>query len=263
MIFVDSHCHLNLLEGNPVDTIKRAFDSGVTRIIVPGIDLATSLIAIDLADEFPAVYAAVGIHPHEASKVSTNDILEITKLASHPKVVAIGEIGLDYHYPPFDMDLQKVVLIAMLDLAKSTGKPVILHSRDSLADLISIVAIQENLSDSEQPKHDRLCGVFHMFEGNTQDALTIVNAGFLFSIGGNITFKNNQRGTDLVENLGLTHLLLETDSPYISPHPYRGTPNEPGRIPIIAAKIAEIHQSQVELVAEITTRNATSLFKLE
>ncbi len=263
MIFVDSHCHLNLIACNPGDAISRALDAGVTRIIVPGIDLETSQKAVELADRFSPIYAAVGIHPHEASKVNARDINQLSNLITHPKVIAIGEIGLDYHYQPFDADMQKEILGTMLDFAISAEKPVILHSRDSLADLITFVGMQDTLSKSGHANHIQARGVFHMFEGNDQDALSIINAGFLFSVGGNITFKNNQRVKSLIENLGLTHLLLETDSPYISPHPFRGSPNEPNRIPIIAAKIAEIHQSQVELVAEITTRNATSLFKLD
>jgi TatD DNase family protein len=262
LIFIDSHCHLNLIKEGLGDVIDRAIDANITKIIVPGINLETSQKAIEIAEIYPPVYAAVGIHPNEAGNTNPGDIEVIKNLALHSKVVAIGEIGLDYHYPPFDMLLQKNVLTTMLDLALQVEKPVILHSRDSLSDLLEIVtnyryAKQNHLGTKP------LCGVFHMFEGNCHEAIPVTKMGFFISIGGNITFKNNQKGKENVEKLELESLLLETDSPFISPHPYRGIPNEPARIPTIAAKVAEIRQTQVELVAEVTTRNAMSLFKLD
>jgi TatD DNase family protein len=261
--FVDSHCHLNLIEHDLNGVINRAKDAGVYRMIVPGINLETSLIAIRIAESFPEVYAAVGIHPHEVSKVTPKEIEEISQLALHPRVVAIGEIGLDYHFPPFDMTGQKKLLDELLDLAIRIKKPVILHSRDAFSDLFELVAARHNFPGHYSTDQKRLQGVFHMFEGNLEESVIVKQMGFYIGIGGNVTFKNNTRVQEIVNRLGLANLLLETDTPYVSPHPFRGKINEPSRVPIIANKVAEILQSQVELVAETTTRNAKLLFNLD
>lgn len=262
MKFIDSHCHLNLIETNLADIIARAIDSGVSKMIVPGIDLPSSIKAIEIAEIYDSVYAAVGIHPHESSAASITEIEEISRLASHHKVVAIGEIGLDYHYLPYDKESQKEILKAMLTLATQANKPVVLHSRDALPDLFS--TLKDWIQSPTNNKTHRFLpyGVFHMFEGDSQQAFQAIEMGFQISIGGNITFKKNLREHDLISSIGLKNLLLETDTPFISPHPYRGTPNEPGRIPLIAHKVAEILQTKVELVAENTTQNAINLFKL-
>jgi TatD DNase family protein len=262
LIFVDSHCHLNLIENDLTDVINRAIDSGIRKMVVPGTDLQSSIKAIEIAETFESVYAAVGIHPHESSNASPKDIQEISRLATHPKVVAIGEIGLDYHYSPFDEQIQKTVLLSMLTLASNLGKPVILHSRNALSDLLTVVTGWQNSQEFGGLHQISSGGVFHMFEGDSIDALQAIRLGFYISIGGNITFKNNQRGQELIKAIGLQNLLLETDTPFISPHPFRGTQNEPARIPIIAAKVADLLQTRVELVAGITTLNANTLFKL-
>jgi TatD DNase family protein len=262
LIFIDSHCHLNLLDEDLIEVISRALDSDVTKIIVPGINLESSIKAVEIAERFPQVYAAVGIHPHEVEKIKPRDIEFLKNLATHSKVVAIGEIGLDYHYLPYNSQLQHEILTSMLDLSLQVEKPIILHSRDSLSELIDVISSFQ-YSKGNDPEINPLSGVFHMFEGNWNKAISVTKMGFFYSIGGNITFKNNQKGKEIIEECGIEKLLLETDSPFISPHPHRGMPNEPARIPIIAAKIAEILQTRVELVAEVTTRNAISLFKLD
>lgn len=256
MNFIDSHCHLNLLKDDPFEVIDRALKSNVTKILVPGINLETSKKAIELAERFSPVYAAVGIHPNEVENIKPGDLESLKQLVVHRKVIAIGEVGLDYHYQPFDSQLQKQLLQSMIDLAKKSNKPLILHSRDALVDLIYLV-------ENHRKEYQEIAGVFHMFEGTFKDAEKIVKMGFYYSIGGNITFKKNQKEKEIIENLGFSNLLLETDSPFISPYPYRGTQNEPARIPIIAVKVAEIGQTKVELIAEITTRNCNSLFRLD
>lgn len=260
MIFVDSHCHLDILDTDLVAVVERALANNVKKMVVPGTNLNSSQDVIALAEKFEQVYAAVGIHPHEVATVTDGDFEEIALLARHPKVVAIGEIGLDYHYPPYDEWTQRLLLQKMLDLASQVDKPVILHSRDALSDLMAIVTewAQSNPLKSGRSGH----GVFHMFEGGAASAASMIEQGFAISVGGNITFKNNQRSVEMLQVIGLSNLLLETDSPYISPVPFRGTPNEPSRIPLIAAKVAEITQTQVELVAAVTTKNAEILFDL-
>ena len=153
----------------------------------------------EIADKFNQVYAAVGLHPHESSIASSHDIKEILQLALHTKVVAIGEIGLDYHYVPFDKTVQKKVLLDMLALATDLNKPVILHSRDALPDLFSIVTDWVNSKNPENPSQKSPGGVFHMFEGDFNDAFQAIKLGFYISIGGNITFKNNHKGHDLIK----------------------------------------------------------------
>ncbi len=253
MQFVDSHCHLDLLEEDLTSVIARAADAGVSRLVIPGIDLKSSQRVIEIAEKYPGVYAAVGIHPHEVEKTGTNDIAVLAKLAAHPKVVAIGEIGLDYHFPPFNMERQKQVLRSMFALANESGKPVILHSRDALPDLAALL----------QEEKIRPAGVFHMFEGDSGSAKQVLGMGFFIGVGGSVTFKNNARVAEILAQLGTSRVVLETDAPYISPHPFRGTINEPSRIPLIAKKIAEILETQVELIAEQTTKNAILLFSLD
>ena len=263
MKFIDSHCHLNLIEHDLNDVINRAKDAGVYRMVVPGINLETSLTAIRMAESFPEVYAAVGIHPHEVAKVTPKDIEEISRLALHPRVVAIGEIGLDNHFPPFDMSSQKELLNEMIDLAIRINKPVILHSRDAFSDLLELVTSRNAFLGQASTNQTSLRGVFHMFEGNVEESLLVKQMGFYIGIGGNVTFKNNNRVQEIVKKLDLANLLLETDYPYVSPHPFRGKINEPSRIPVIANKVAEILQSQVELVADTTTSNTKLLFNLD
>lgn len=262
MDFIDTHCHLDLLQKDISEVVKSAFNNNVNMMVVPGTNLASSKLAIEIAEEFDCVYAAVGIHPHEVAKCEEEDLEEIADLAYHPKVVAIGEIGLDYHYPPYDETRQKLILKNLLALSSSCNKPVILHSRDALPDLLNV--IDEWLIDYQQDNaHQKtLHGVFHMFEGDGLSAEVIIAKGFQISIGGNITYKNNSRSVNLLKSIGLSSLLLETDTPYMTPIPFRGIPNEPSRIPLIAAKIAEILQIKVELVAEATTNNAKRLFSL-
>lgn len=231
-------------------------------MVLPGTNLASSKLAIEIAEKYDQVYAAIGIHPHEVSDIVDSDVEDIAKLVYHPKVVAIGEIGLDYHYPPFNESRQKSILKKMLALSSLCKKPVILHSRDALPDLLNIIdewLINRNKNEVQQnPLH----GVFHMFEGDGSSAEVIIAKGFQISIGGNITYKNNTRSVELLKSIGLSSLLLETDAPYMTPVPFRGIPNEPSRIPLIAEKVADILQIKVELVAEVTTNNAKRLFSL-
>lgn len=262
MEFIDTHCHLDLLQKDISEVVNSALENNVKIMVLPGTDLATSKLAIKFAEKYDSVFAAVGIHPHEVSECSESDIEEIADLVYHPKVVAIGEIGLDYHYLPFDESRQKSILKKMLALSSSSKKPIILHSRDALADLVEVIDEWLISFPKVFAQQNPSFGVFHMFEGDASSAKVLIQKGFQISFGGNITFKNNSRNVELLKSIGLSSLLLETDSPYMSPVPFRGIPNEPCRIPVIAAKIAEILQIKVELVAEVTTNNAKRLFSL-
>ena len=262
MDFIDTHCHLNLFQDqNDLESvIKRSLDFGVVKIVIPGIDVTSSRRAVELADIFPSVFASVGIHPHEVTNYSDIDIRVIEELAALPKVVAIGEIGLDYHYPPINKKAQKYLLHSMLEISGSVSKPVILHSRDSMSDLLDVI---QDWEFNHQPTHysqQSFYGVFHSFEGSKSDAQRLMKLKYLSGIAGPVTFKNNFQLQALIKGIGLENIVLETDSPFLSPHPFRGVQNEPFRIPLIAQKVADLLEIQVELVADKSTRNANNLF---
>jgi TatD DNase family protein len=261
----DSHCHLNLFQDQ--DDLKlvihRSLDAGVTKIVVPGVDVATSTMAVEISERFPSVFAAVGIHPNDAANTSEQDIKKIEDLASLPKVVAIGEIGLDYHYPNFDKEKQAVVLTSMLEISIRHEKPIILHSRDAMDDLVGMIQTFGTTQRLPGEKQKSFFGVFHAFEGNASHVQLLSKLQFLIGIGGPITFKNNTKLQTLLKQIGLENVVLETDAPYLSPHPFRGQRNEPFRIPVIAQKVAELLNLQVELVAEKTNWNANQLFMME
>ncbi len=265
MDFIDTHCHLNLFQDQKSlkSIIQRSLDLGVVKIVIPGVDVSTSSLAVEISELFPSVYAAVGIHPHEVEKYSAKNLKVIEDLATLPKVVAIGEIGLDYHYHPINKEAQNILLRHMLEISDRVGKPVILHSRESMADLLEIIFIREKHRKSTRKQKKCSNGVFHSFEGNVSDALQLRKLKYLIGIGGPVTFKNNYQLQELIKKLGMESIVLETDSPFLSPHPFRGLQNEPSRIPLIAQKVADLLEIQVELVAERTTFNAKNLFLME
>ena len=265
MDFIDTHCHLNLFQDQKSLKliVQRAIDFGVVNIVVPGIDVTTSRLAVEIAGLFPTVYAAVGIHPHEVEKYSSEDIKVIEELAGLPEVVAIGEIGLDYHYHPVNKDAQNILLHHMLEISDRVEKPIIVHSRESMAELLATIQTWEKKRKPRNQQQNKFNGVFHAFEGNVSDASQLRRLKYLIGIGGPVTFKNNIQLQELIKNLGLENIILETDSPYLSPHPFRGLQNEPYRIPLIAQKVADLLEIQVELVAETTTRNVKNLFLME
>ena len=256
MSFIDTHCHLNLevFDQTVIEVVDRSLKAGVERIIVPGIDLPTSIKAIDLSRRFDCVYAAVGIHPSESVNFSNDSLNQIDSLLSQKKVIAVGEIGLDYFHHQDTKGLQINLLQGMLNLAVKHKKPVILHSRDSLQDLLNIIPEYFRLHTSNY------FGVLHAFEGNIEQAKCVNKMPLLLGIGGPVTYKNGIEKQRIIEEFGITNVILETDSPYLSPHPFRGTINEPSRIPLIAQKIAEITKRSVDYVENITTQNAMKLF---
>jgi TatD DNase family protein len=259
VIFVDTHCHLNFQSfgGDISQVIDRALDAGVVRIVVPGLDVRSSEEAVNIASRFESVYAAVGVHPNEVKSFEKGHLSVLEKLLSENKVVAIGEVGLDYYHHPETKNEQLSVLEIMINLSKNNSKPIILHSRTSIVDLLSI--IQQSFG-SIRAVETFFYGVFHAFEGNLEQAKLLKNLGFALGIGGPITYKNSLVKKEILTNIGLENIVLETDAPFLSPHPFRGLRNEPFRIPIIADKISNLLNISVEAVAQFTTRNAISLF---
>ncbi len=260
-MFIDSHCHLFYedfkedLEG----VLTRANDAGVKYFIVPATNLQTAIEAIRLADQFPGIYASVGFHPLDLKEFNEERLQEIEELSNHPKVIAIGEIGIDYFYDTSPREFQREIFARQIELAVRRDLPIIVHTRDSVQDAVDIVT--EHVVKHPDWKKDGKRGVFHCFTGSAEQARHLIRHGFLVSFPGPITFK---KGTmhEVVREIGLDNVMVETDSPFLTPVPFRGKRNEPSYIPIIAQKIAETLNIPIEEVAEQTTRNTAALFNL-
>jgi TatD DNase family protein len=258
-MFIDTHAHLNYPEiaSNIGDFLKRAEDNGVEAIIVPATAYRTSLEVIELVQKHKMLFGAVGIHPTELRDFEESHIEGIRELAEESKIVAIGEIGLDYYWEPYDKVLQKHVLIEQFRIAKAFSLPVIIHNRNSTDDLMDTVRAEFD--------NGTLKGQFHSFSAGTKEADECVKMGFCISFTGNITYKPNA-GTliayEIVKNTPVENLLLETDTPYLPPVPYRGRKNEPAYIKHTAQKLAELKDMEIETLASVTSKNARSLFKL-
>jgi len=243
--------------------IQRATENDIGLILVPGLDIETSKQAINLANTYKNVYAAVGFHPNDLdSWDNDNSITDLYNLVQHPKVIAIGEIGLDYYRKYTTREKQISALRKQLELAVSVDLPVILHNRDSHDDLFSNISSWCKML-SLTSKLYKYPGVFHSFDGNYDYAMEVINLNFYIGIGGPVTFKNATDKQKLIKKLPLEKLLLETDAPFLSPHPHRGKRNEPSNISIIAQKISEIKNIDKNIVANITTTNSKDLFSWE
>jgi TatD DNase family protein len=254
-MFTDSHAHLSFpqFDEDREAVIKRLKNSGVSLLINPGTDVQTSSGAIKMAEELDFVYANVGLHPGDVNTWDESDFTQLEILAKHPKVVAIGEIGLDYHYPDHDKVRQEQCFREMLQMAKRLNLPVVIHTRDAWADTFRIL---------EDEKSSVLRGYMHCFSGGIEEASHSIELGFKISIPGVVTFKKSTL-PEVVFVLGLEHLLTETDCPYLAPMPHRGKRNEPAYVVEVANKIASIKGKTVEAVAERVYENLTSLLKID
>ncbi len=263
-MFVDSHCHLFFedYQNDFEDVLKKANEVGVKSIVVPGTDMETSKEAVSLSEKYDCIFAAVGFHPHDAKKAEGNARDDIEKLSFHEKVVAIGEIGLDYHYDFSPREKQCEVFSAQIEIAQRRNLPIIIHERESREDVLSI--IEKKISNGVTWRHKK--GVFHCFAGDTTMAKKVIEWGFYISIPGPITFpeKPNKPNSmlDVVKNISMENILLETDSPFLTPVPFRGKRNEPSNIPLIAKKISEIKNISIEEVATQSTNAAKTLFNI-
>ena len=269
MTFLDTHAHLTAREFAPDQdaVLARAAEAGIRFIINPGTNLDDSRRAVELADRHPMVYAAVGYHPHDARLADDAGLAEIEELSKHPRVVAIGEIGLDFHYDLSPRDAQERVFEAQLAIAQRRDLPVIIHTRESLDRTIGMLAASIDKAPawggSRRQQGARLPGprgVFHCYPGDVETAWKLVEMGFLISLPGIVTFKKPGNAVEVAAGISIEHQLLETDSPYLAPVPHRGTRNEPMHIPLIAAKIAEAQHLSVDDVARSTNVAAFRLF---
>ena len=260
-MFIDSHCHLFYEDFRPdiTEVIKRANDAGVNAFVVPATNHQTAREAIHLAERFPNLFVCVGFHPLDLEHYSETNFKVIEELVLHPKVVAVGEIGIDYFYDTSPRDYQKEIFSRQIEFAVQKNLPIVVHTRDSVQDAVDIAV--KFAQKNHQWRKDGKRGVFHCFTGNAKQALTLFENNFLVSYPGPVTFKKSTM-PETVKEIGISNIMLETDAPFLTPVPHRGKRNEPSYIPLIAQKISEIVNLPVEEVAMITTHNAKHLFNI-
>lgn len=254
MLF-DTHAHYDddWFDADRQELLAAMPGKGVGLIVNPGCTLDSSRAAIALAEAFDHVYAAVGIHPENCHDFVPQHIAELRALAAHPKVVAIGEIGLDYYWPENPpREFQQQVLRAQMALARELELPVIIHDREAHADTLAIV--------KEFPE---VRGVFHCYSGSVEDARTLVKLGWMLSFNGAATFKNARKAPEVIAEVPLDRLMIETDAPYLAPVPYRGKRNDSGYVHLVAEKIAQIKGLTAEAVEQATWDNGKRFFGIE
>ena len=251
--FIDTHCHLDKLDSTPEEAVNEAKDAGVKRMLTISVDEPSLDFVSNAVQQFPEVYGSVGFHPHDASAMSDSLENKIRQLAQEEdKLLAIGEIGLDNHYLYSPVEVQQQVFRQQLMLAEELKLPVVLHSREAEADTLKIL--------TEIPV--KSLGVAHSFTSSFEMARTLVEMGWYLGITGIVTFKNAEDLREVVRWLPLEKMLLETDSPFLTPVPFRGKPNKPAHIPVVATFIAELRDISLQELAEQTNENAQRLFKL-
>ncbi|WP_099158910.1 TatD family hydrolase [Virgibacillus ndiopensis] len=255
MLF-DTHVHLNATQftEDRNEVIKRAFDTGIKYMVVVGFDRETIPLAIEIAEQNETIYAAVGWHPVDAIDMTDAELAWIEELSSHPKVVAIGEMGLDYHWDKSPKEVQKEVFRKQIRLAKKVNMPIIIHNREATEDIIEIM--QEE--DAKQ-----VGGIMHCYNDSARYVQTCLDMNFYISLGGPVTFKNAPLPKEVAQQVPLDRLLVETDAPFLAPHPNRGKRNEPAYVKLVAEKIAELREMSFDEISKITTENAFSLFNIK
>ncbi len=251
-MFIDSHAHLSYekFDADREEVIGRAIEKGVDRIMAIGTDIESSVNSLEIANKYNGIFSTAGIHPHDAETYNDCVKKRLLKLLSEEKVVAVGEIGLDYYRDNTQKSIQKDVFAEQLRIAREVNKPVVIHVRDAWNDVEDVI---------ERTTNGAVKGVFHCYSGDLETAHRLIKKGFFISFGGNITFKNF-KNVDLLEQINFEKVLIETDSPFLTPEPFRGKRNEPGNVPLIASKLADAKNLTVEDIARITAFNANRLF---
>lgn len=264
---VDSHCHLDLaqFDQDRREVLMRAAAADVGLIVVPGIDVDHFAQVLDLADAHDEIYAAVGVHPNSANNVTAATLDAVRTAAAHPKVVAVGEIGLDYYWDTVSRAQQQQAFVDQLALAAELGLPVIIHNREADDDVAAILTdwVQSSAFRRSPLAERPFAGVLHAFGGDIALAETAYTWNFVLSLGGPVTFKNAKQLHALVPHLRLDRLMLETDAPYLTPHPHRGRRNEPAYVALVCAKLAELYALTPQEIAAATTDVALRFFGLE
>ncbi|KKD40086.1 TatD family hydrolase [Bacillus sp. FSL L8-0167] len=254
MLF-DTHAHLNAEQYNEdlEQVIERAKSEKVEKIVVVGFDRPTITRAMELIEEYDFIYAAIGWHPVDAIDMTDEDLAWIKDLSQHEKVVAIGEMGLDYYWDKSPKDVQKEVFRRQIALAKEVKLPIVIHNRDATEDVVAILK-EEGAAE--------VGGIMHCFTGSLETAKACMEMNFYISFGGPVTFKNAKKPKEVVKEIPSDKLLIETDCPYLTPVPFRGKRNEPSYVKYIAEQIAELREISFEELAELTTKNAKKVFRI-
>ena len=250
----DTHAHLN---ADAFDTDREAVieslaEYGVCRVIDVACDVRTVDKTLDLLEKYPFIYGTAGMHPHDAQAMDNSLMDKLRKVLSHKKMLALGEIGLDYHYDFSPREVQRKWFVEQLELARELDMPVTLHIREAFGDCMDILKAHKN----------GLRGVMHCYSGSVETAYECLDLGLAFSFGGAVTFKNAKKPIEVIEKLPLESILLETDCPYMTPVPYRGKRNDPSFIGLVAERIAEVKDMSAEELSEVTFENANRVFEI-
>jgi TatD DNase family protein len=255
-MLTDTHTHLNheQFDEDREQVIARALENGVTRIVNVGFNRETIPSSIELAEAYDFIYSTVGWHPQDAKDMTADDLDWIESLCKHEKVVAIGEIGLDYYWDTSPKDVQHKVFREQIRLARRLGMPIVIHNREAHQDILTIL---------KEEKAAEVGGIMHCFSGSWETAKQCIDMNFHISFGGPVTFKNAKQPKEVLAQVPLDRLLVETDAPYLTPHPFRGKRNETGYVRLVAETAAEIKGLTLDEIAQITTRNAMNLLQIK
>jgi TatD DNase family protein len=254
-MYIDTHVHLNAdqYDEDLEEVINRALQAKVKYMVVIGFDRKTIKRAISLAEQYDFIYAVVGWHPVDAIDCTDEDLIWIEELAAHPKVVAIGETGLDYHWDKSPRNVQQDLFRKQIRLAQKVDLPIVIHNRDATEDVVRIL----------QEEHAEITGgVMHCYGGSVETAKLCIDLNFMISLGGPVTFKNAKKPKEVATEIPLEFLMVETDAPYLAPHPLRGKRNEPALVVLVAEEIARLKNISIEEVAKVTTENALKFYKI-
>lgn len=255
-VLFDTHVHLNAqqFKEDRDKVIERAFAKNVKYMVVVGFNQETIPLAIEIAEQYETIYAAVGWHPVDAIDMTEKDLLWLEDLCTHPKVVALGEMGLDYHWDKSPKDVQEEVFRKQIRLAKKVNTPIIIHNREATTDIINIL---------QEENAEQVGGIMHCYNDSYNHVQACLDMNFYISLAGPVTFKNAPLPKEVAINVPLERLLIETDAPFLAPHPNRGKRNEPAYVKIIAEKIAKLRGISFEKLSKITTNNALFLFNIK
>ncbi|WP_445002324.1 TatD family hydrolase [Exiguobacterium alkaliphilum] len=254
-MLIDTHTHINAdqFKDDVDETIRRAREAGVSPMLVVGFDDETISRAIELAETYVDIYAIVGWHPVDAIDCTPTDLERIEALMGHPKVMALGEIGLDYHWDKSPKDVQQRLFREQIAIARRTNMPIVIHNREATADVLDLL---------EEEHAEEIGGVFHSYSMSVELLERCLRMNFYISLGGPVTFKNAKVPKEVAKQVPLDRLLVETDCPYLTPTPFRGKRNEPAYVTYVAEEIAALRGISLEELAEATTANAKRLFRL-
>lgn len=253
-MLTDTHCHLNdeRFAADLDEIIKNFKNDNIKLVVCNSADLASSKKTVEICNKYPAVYGAIGVHPHNAKDYDEQTEKFLRANAGNKKIVAIGEIGLDYYYNLSDRQTQKEVLIKQLKIADEMGLPVVFHVRDAMGEFLEIL--------KQNKQYLRQGGVVHSFSGSAESAQEAISLGLFLGFNGIITFKNARKAVEVIGQTDLKHIVLETDAPFLTPEPFRGRRNEPKYVKYVAEKIAEIKNMPIEEAERVTAENAERLF---